>query len=164
MRRKGSDRLCFRHRRPPRHPGNDHALCNTRQRVFCIQRCCRTTEARNARRHIVSNLLLFQAVDLLSNRPVQARVARMQPHCHLLSAFRLFHDGNHFFQRHLRAVVNSAVFFCKPEQCRIDQTARINNNIRFFQKSAPPQCDQIRCAAACPNKMNHFFTPLQSQL
>ena len=88
----------------------------------------------------------------------------MQPHGHLLSAFRLFHDGNHFFQRHLRAVVNSAVFFRKPEQRRIDQTARINNDIRFFQKSASPQCDQIRRAAACPNKMNHFFTPLQSQL
>ena len=52
---------------------------------------------------------------------------------------------------------------CKA-RCRIDQAARINNDIRFFQKSASPQCDQIRRAAACPNKMNHFFTPLQSQL
>ena len=60
----------------------------------------------------------------------------MQPNSSLTSALRLPNLLHDFLERHLRAVIYACAFFANSQQSGIYKTARIDDNIRFFEETA----------------------------
>ena len=93
--RQGTEALPLRYSGPPRHSRDDHGLGHARQRELCMETRCRAAEGADPRAHIVSDLLLVQAVHLLPDRAVDRRVPGVKAHRHLSPALGLLHGLDH---------------------------------------------------------------------
>ena len=153
---KSLDGFPVRDRCPSGHAGDDHALGDAGQRIFHVQGCGRTAEGAYARGGIIGDPLRLQKVHLLPDSAVDAGISGVQAHCRKAFLFCSPHHFDHFLQRHLRAVIDTAAVLLTFQQRRIHQRPGVNDHVRLADEPLPPHCDEIRRSGSRSHKMNHI--------
>ena len=121
MRRQRADGLPLRHRGAARGAGDDDGLAHIGQGVLRPQRGRCAAEGAYAGADIVDDVPLFQLVELLPHRTIDAGIPRVQTHRGLSLRLRFLDEGDDLFQRQFGAVVDLAALLGVVQQRRIHQ-------------------------------------------
>ncbi len=127
--------LLFRRNSGPAfHPGNNHRLADVGQCIFRFQRSRCRAEGTDTGHNFKIEIITFQKIHLFPVGAVYAGIPCMQTHYQFAFLGSRNHGGNHFFQRHDRAVQNLTLRFGIVQQSRIHQRTGVNNHVCLFQQ------------------------------
>ena len=155
MGRQRADGLPLRHRGAARGAGDDDGLAHIGQGVLRPQcgRCA--AEGADAGADIVDNVPLFQLVELLPHRTIDAGIPCVQTHRGLSLRLRFLDEGDNLLQRQLGAVVDLAAGLGIVQQRRIHQRPCVDHHIGLTQQLGAPDGNKVGSAAARSHKMYH---------
>ena len=155
MSRQRANGLPLRHRRAAGGAGDDDGLAHIGQGVLRPQSRRRAAEGADAGADVVGDTALFQLIELLPHRAVNAGIPCVQAHGGLSLSLRFLNEGDDLLQRQPGAVVDLAARFGIVQHRRIHQRPGVDHHVGLSQQLGTTDGNKVGSAAARSHKMYH---------
>ena len=132
------------HRRAAFTTGKDDSLYLFRDGELRAQGGSGGLERRDARRDVVTHIILIEEVHLFLYRSVDAGIAGVQAYDEFTPVVKLFHQGELLVEVHIGRAAYGGSRFGTVSQFLRDETSGIQDKVRFLKHPAATDGNQFR--------------------